>query len=345
MAVWLVRAGKHGEHEHKFFEDKRVYVTWDRLAADLSKMSDRPAVVGEMRKLYPNAKQKQLQNWAAQVWAFARSMTIGDLVAMPLKSQRAIAIGEITGAYQFDPAGPNPYFHYRTVKWIETVPRQKIPQDLLYSLGSVLTICRIQRNDAEARFAAMRKSGWKPEGPLGPSPVAGDDADDEELEADHDLEAAAKDQIARLINARFKGHGLTRLVDAILRAQGYTTYLSPEGADGGADILAGSGPLGFSEPRLCVEVKSEANQIDRPTVDKLLGAVEKFRANHGLFVAWNGYKRTVLKELAGSFFKVRLWTGDDLLNALFENYDKLDEDIRAELPLKQMWTISSTEDD
>lgn len=154
-----------------------------------------------------------------------------------------------------------------------------------------------------------------------------------------------RDQIINLIAAKFKGHGLTRLVDGILRAQGYTTYRSPEGADGGADILAGSGALGFGLPRLCVEVKSEDSAIDRPTVDKLLGAVSKFGANEGLFVAWGGYKSNVQKELASSFFKVRLWTKADLLDALFKNYEGLDEELKAEIPLKRIWTVATREDE
>ncbi|MCD2496624.1 restriction endonuclease, partial [Staphylococcus aureus] len=67
--------------------------------------------------------------------------------------------------------------------------------------------------------------------------------------ADADLNELARDQIAALVAARFKGHGLTRLVEGILKAQGYTTYRSPEGADGGADTLTGSGPLGACAPR------------------------------------------------------------------------------------------------
>jgi predicted Mrr-cat superfamily restriction endonuclease len=77
---------------------------------------------------------------------------------------------------------------------------------------------------------------------------------------DIDVYQHANDQIARLVMARFKGHGLTLLVDAILRAQGYTTYRSPDGGDGGADILAGAGPLGFGAPRLAVEEKSESSR-------------------------------------------------------------------------------------
>jgi restriction system protein len=183
---------------------------------------------------------------------------------------------------------------------------------------------------------------WKPEtiaaATKATSPVT-DDAGE-----DTNLEELAQDQIAQLIATRFKGHGLTRLVEALLKAQGYTTYRSPEGADGGADILAGAGPLGFGAPRLCVEVKSESSPIDRPTVDKLLGAVAKFGADEGLFVSWSGFKSKVQKELAASFFRVRLWTQKELLEQLFAHYDHLDEELKAELPLKRIWTVAAQEE-
>ena len=187
----------------------------------------------------------------------------------------------------------------------------------------------------------MRANGWKPE-TISAATKTTAPATDEGAE-DTNLEDLAHDQIAQLISARFKGHGLTRLVEAILKAQGYTTYRSPEGADGGADILAGAGPLGFGAPRLCVEVKSESSPIDRPTVDKLLGAVSKFGADEGLFVSWSGFKSNVQKELAASFFKVRLWTQKELLEQLFAHYDHLDEDLKAELPLKRVWMVAAQE--
>ena len=74
----------------------------------------------------------------------------------------------------------------------------------------------------------MRTSGWKPETIAAVtqthSPTASGIG---EATADTDLEELARDQIAQLIAARFKGHGLTRLVEGILNAQGYTTYRSP----------------------------------------------------------------------------------------------------------------------
>lgn len=188
----------------------------------------------------------------------------------------------------------------------------------------------------------MRKNGWKPESGIQAvaaiTPILGTVESDAGTEVD--LEERARDGIVRLILSRFKGEGLERLVEGILRAQGYTTWRNSGGSDGGADILAGAGPLGFGSPRLVVEVKSGDTPIDRPTVDKLLGSVTKFGANEGLFVSWSGFKNNVQKELANSFFRVRLWSQTELLDALYEVYDRLDPDLRAELPLKRIWAVA-----
>ena len=88
-------------------------------------------------------------------------------------------------------------------------------------------------------------------------------------------------------------------------------------------------------------MKSGSTPTDQPTVDKLLGAVTKFGATEGLFVSWGGFKPNVQKELAASFFRVRLWSQKELLEQLFSTYDKLDEDLKAELPIKRIWTVTS----
>jgi len=344
MAVWLVRAGSHGEYEQKFIQESCVYVTWEGFKTDMGKLKTRADLIDALNLNYPGEKPRAVANWASQLWPFAHEMQNGDLIVLPLKTQPAILIGEVTGGYKFNSRGPDPYYHLRSVKWLgDPIPRANFAQDLLYSFGAFMTICRIQRNNAEARIAAMRKNGWKPESAAAQTKPASADIEAGET-LDTDLEALAGDQIAQLITARFKGHGLARLVDAILKAQGYTTSVSPEGPDGGVDILAGGGQLGFGSPRLCVEVKSGDTPIDRPAVDKLLGAVSKFGAQEGLFVSWAGFKSNVSKELAQSFFRVRLWSQKELLEALFANYDRLDDDIKAELPLKRIWTVAAQEE-
>ena len=42
---------------------------------------------------------------------------------------------------------------------------------------------------------------------------------------------------------------------------------------------------------------------------------------------------------------MRLWNQNDLIEQLLENYDRLDGDIRAELPLKPIWTVAILDED
>jgi restriction system protein len=229
------------------------------------------------------------------------------------------------------------------VKWLKDVPRSAMDKDILYSLGAIMTICEISRNDAESRVRKMLKLA-----DAKPAPAAGRSRGSERrgrIGGARRLEQLARDEIAALIMRRFKGHGLERLVDAILRAQGYVTFHSPTGSDGGIDILAGSGQLGFASPKICVQVKSEQSPVDHPTFSQLLGAMQTTSADQGLLVAWGGFKPTVEREVPRNFFKVRPWDQKTLLDQLFLHYDQLDEEIRAELPLKRIWTVVPDEAD
>jgi restriction system protein len=122
-----------------------------------------------------------------------------------------------------------------------------------------------------------------------------------------DLERVARDAIAKIVGRRFRGHDLERLVEAILLADGYTVDRTRAGADGGADILAGRGDLGFDAPRVCVQVKSSDYPEDVGTIRQLQGALKNFGADYGLFVSWGGFKSSVYSEGRRSFFQVRLW--------------------------------------
>jgi restriction system protein len=42
---------------------------------------------------------------------------------------------------------------------------------------------------------------------------------------------------------------------------------------------------------------------------------------------------------------VRLWTQKEFLESLFAHYDQLDEDLRAELPLKRIWTVAAQDEE
>jgi len=94
-----------------------------------------------------------------------------------------------------------------------------------------------------------------------------------------------------------------------------------------------------------VQVKSQDTPVESKALNELRGAMQSVHASEGLFVSWSGFKSTVYKQAVASFFNVRLWTQKELLEALFSHYDQLDEDLRAELPLKRIWTVAAQDEE
>ena len=330
MSLWLVRAGRYGEHEKKFLDEKRIYLTRWGLAYDLTSLGDQKELRTLLEKTYPDASKRKIGNNIGQIWRFCKEIHLGDWIIVPSKQRSSIHVAKVEGEYAFNQNGEDPYYHYRDVEWvIQDVPRSNFDQDLLHSFGAIMTICRIHRNDAERRVREMKEKNWKPSGVISTLTTREEEEDTEGDERLNDLEEAARDQLTKRIIARFKGHGMARLVDAVLRAQGYTTYLSPEGPDKGIDLLAAPEPMGFGQPRVCVQVKSGDSPLDRPTLDQLIGVMENVRADHGLLVSWGGFKSSIDREEATQFFRVRLWNQRHIIDQVLTNYEKLDEEIKT----------------
>ncbi|MHB8637981.1 MAG: restriction endonuclease [Fimbriimonadaceae bacterium] len=332
MAIWLVRAGSGGEHEEYALENGVAVIGWWE---DFTSIGSKEQLLQFLVAEHPDTKLKRLMNHQSQVWPFIKGIQVGEIVALPLKHRPAVAFGKVTGEYRFVEDAPLGAKNQRKVQWIKEIPRSAISQDLLYSLGAFMTVCKIWRNDAERRLMDLI------EGKAGPT-VTNEGAVGEENAEEPvgvDLEAFNRDQIRNWVYAKFKGHGLARLTAAVLTAQGYKTVVSPPGADGGVDVIAGTGPLGFEEPRLVVQVKSEQSAVDVKVIRELKGVMKDFNAQHGLIVAWGGFKSSVPRETANQFFEIRLWTGDDLIQSALDNYDRLPDEIRAEMPLKRIWTL------
>lgn len=337
MSVWLVRAGRSGDREDLALSKGIATIGWSELG-DLNRFTTKEEIGVALATCHPDANENRLQNWARQVWAFYRSIHDGDIVAMPLKKRAAIALGYVRGPYKYLPEYASiDACHARDVEWVmKDLPRGNVDQDLLYSLGAFLTVAQISRNNAAERIRALIESNGSQA--LG---VASINSADETLEAASaefvDVERATRDAIVRMIGRRFRGHELERLTAAVLAADGYNVDVTRAGADGGVDLLAGRGELGFDTPRICVQVKSGDSPEDVKTVRELQGALKNFGADHGLFVSWGGFKSSVYAEGRRSFFQVRLWDADDLVDAVLRVYDRLSDEIRGELPLKRVW--------
>ncbi|MDF1807105.1 restriction endonuclease [Hyphomonas sp.] len=342
--LWIVRAGKQGERERDALEEGQLYPGFSSWG-DLTGLADRDALLARLQVEDTESGTNRLRNFAAQLNQFINTIQIGDLVVMPLKVADGIAVGEVTGAYRYDAA--TPHRHSRSIRWIkESIPRSAFKQDLLYSFGAFLTVCEVTRNEALRRVQAVLETGQDP-GPktglpqVAPRAISEIDDTPDASEAFTDIEDLANQQIIALIKSEFAGHGLAQLVAEILRSEGYTTRVSPPGPDGGQDILAAGGSLGLGEDRICVEVKSHDGPANNEVVLKLLGAVHTSGAQTGLLVSIGGVNGPARKLIDDNFFKLRLWQMQDLLKALFRNYDQLSDETRAKLPIKRIWAPMS----
>lgn len=334
MTIWVARAGRYGERENFALEKGLALIGWEELG-DLSSCETKDEISNKLIQYDPNAKAGTISNHASQIWNFIHKMKKGDIFAIPLKTRPAIAIGTIIGDYKFIKEHPTDAQHTRAVEWIgEPIPRNRFEQDLLYSFGSALTVFTVKRNNAEERIKAIL------DGRTYTLPHGNSEEDESLNDLTLDISRYSSDQIVDFIGRRFSGHKMETLISAILRAKGFTVLENEKkGSDGGADILAGKGEMGFDSPRLCVQVKSSDRAIDSKDYDELKGVMQKFGADFGLFVSWGGFKSTVINESRRDFYKIRLWSGDDIVKELQSVYNKLPETVQAEVPLQQIWSI------
>lgn len=341
MTLWMVRGGGKGEYEQRALDEGLALISFEGVG-NLSGANSREDIEQQVRQAFPEWNDNKTWNVTGQLHAFVNRMEAGDLVAMPLKTRPHVALGRVLGPYQFQPDLPFAH-HGREVDWQRPdVPRSALGQDLLYSLGAFMTVCQIRRNDAEERFTALLAGGTDPGfQQRGEASGAGSAGDEDETEGSlvPDIEQLATGQILAELEVRFKGHDLARLVEATLRAQGYFTDLSPPGPDGGVDVLAGRGPLGLDGPKICVQVKSLQRPVGVNVLRELQGSMSTFKADQGLLVSWSGFTTEAQREARHHHFSLRLWEASDLLEAVVENYDRLPEEMRNDLPLKRIWAL------
>lgn len=341
MTLWTVRCGRDGSYEQEVVAQKIVGIGWGDLG-DISKIDSREELMLHFATTFPNESSASLRNQLAQVYAFKSRIQVGDLVALPLKNSASIAFGRVNGGYKFVKNAHYYVAHQRSVEWIKEVPRSLIDQDLLYSFGAFSTVFEVKRNDAEARILALISGTKAPKKQVSHKTDA--IVSDDEIIEQFDVEQFSRDQIRKVIEQKFAGHELAKLVGEILKAEGYTVLISPAGPDGGVDVLAGSGKTGFDDPKVAVQVKSGNVTVDAPTLRDLQGTMSIFGATNGLVVSWGGFTNQALKDARKAFLQIHTWNSDDVIDHITAIYDLLPPETQSILRLKKIWTTLPIEE-
>lgn len=331
--VWGIHAGKTGDADSLFLKHDCVAIGWEAVG-DLGKLAPtREAFRIAVEKAYPGRKPGWYGVTYGQIFRFVHEMAVGDLVVYPSKLDRMMHIGEVTGPFMYRPAQSQGYPQMRPVKWLKHVPRTAFSQGALYETGSAMSFFQI-RNYASEFLAAI-------EGKSVPPPVPVKDDESVSAVAD-DIEENTRDFVLKRLSQELKGHPFADFVAHLLERMGYRTRVSPEGPDGGIDVIAHKDELGFEPPIIKVQVKSGDGSVGDPVVSALYG---KLASGEFALLVTLGTFTTQARNFERSKANLRLIDGRQLVDLIFEHYEKFDSRYKGLLPLRQTYVPSPAEDD
>jgi restriction system protein len=322
-ALWGIHAGRTGDADQLFLTHNVIALGWADIG-DLSKLAaDREAFKARIKECWPDKKERYYWIAGGQLFRFVHEAKVGDHVLYPSKQDRTVHIGEITGPFKYDPKTMPGYPQHRPVKWLKAVPRTHFSQGALYEIGSALSFFQV-RQFADEYLAALT-------GHPTPQPPKQDESVSYVAE---DIEQTTLDYILKLLAQELKGHALAEFVAHLLGTMSYRTRLSPEGPDGGVDIIAHKDELGFEPPLVKVQVKSSEGPIGEPVVSQLNGKVGS--SEFGLVVTLGTFTNQA-KTFARNKSNLRLIDGDELVTLILQHYEQFDSRYKALLPLKRVY--------
>jgi restriction system protein len=336
--MWMVR-GDSGNLFDDFHDNGCVAIGWHELATAQPGMS-RTDLFAIYRKARPEFKTGTITSGVGQVWRFLNEIKLTDWVVTYNPSTRKYLVGEIYGEPKSYPRPEEHMTWTRDVTWHSEIDRDALSAPTKRALGPTLTIFQISASAAteiraraqKQEIADIRTAGIPIVDENG-DPIP-EDLDDQEEAVRQDVEAQSiefiKDRISKL-----DWDDMQELVAGILRAMGYKTRVSPPGSDRGVDIIASPDGLGFSPPRIVVEVKHRRGQMGSKEVRSFLGG--RHNDDRGLFVSTGGFSKEARYEGDRAKFPMMLWELDDIVRHIVENYEALDAATKQLVPLKRLY--------
>jgi restriction system protein len=322
--LWGIHAGKTGDADSLFLEKNCIAVGWVKMG-DLSPLkADRDAFKARVAEVYPEKKPGAIPNNAGQLFRFVHEMKPGDIVVYPSKSDRQVHLGRVEGGYTYDPQTEPKYPNRRAVKWLRSVVRTHFSQGALFEIGSALSLFLVRNYADEFRAALEGKT----------TPATPVEEDESVAAVAGDIEDNTTDFILKRLAQEVKGHPFTDFVAHLLNTMGYRTRVSPEGPDGGIDIVAHKDELGFEPPIIKVQVKSTESSIGDPVVSALYGKVGA--REFGLLVTLGRFSPQAI-IFAKSKSNLRLIDGDEFVKLIFQHYDEFDSRYKSLLPLRRVY--------
>lgn len=265
---------------------------------------------------------------------FLTEVQKGDRVATYDPNLRVYLLGAVTSGPSWR-GGPLPRAF--KVKWTHQTLRDSLSDKTRNGLGSIATFFKASEEaSAELWAKATPLSGSAADAAPPPTSDAPSPGEDEAEEGS--LREDVLERAERLIEDRIVAldwRQMQDLVAGVLRAMGYQTTVSGEGADRGVDIFASPDGLGLQEPRIFVEVKHRDGAMGADQLRKFLGG--RRAGDRCLYVSTGGFTKEARFEAEHSNVPLTLVTLPKLRELLIQHYERLDSETRTLVPLQRMY--------
>jgi restriction system protein len=324
--AWVVRAGDNNEIAELVEQVNAVAIGWKDMG-DLSDLLYRDEFKNRFRECYPEETSNSRINVnTGQVFRFAREIEVGDYILTYIWASREYLIGTIEKPYEYNSQLVHQnYPHIRQVKWIRKVSRDMFSNPAKNSLGSALTVFKVDEHlDEISKIATNGKLELD------------DEQQEEELLPFYDDVKAKADELISDRISHLGAFEMQDLVAALLRAMGYRAVSVKPGPDRGVDIEASPDALGFEKPRVKVQVKHRiGNKVSGPEMRSFTAVIRS--EDYGLYVSTGGFTKEAEFEAEKSHKVIKLLDREQFIELLLEYYDLLDTEFKAKLPLNQVW--------
>lgn len=334
--MWMVRSGSNSAYFDDFLEWNEVTIGFEDVGPIDPEKTSREDVLQRMMEAYPSRKRATNLNAAGQLYRFHADIHGGDAVVTYNAGQRQYYIGHIVGPVRYvEDGGEYEQFYRRPVEWKERCDRDRLRVATKNTLGSTLTIFKINEEAAEDLRSNARSIDAPPDaGPPPPSDTRELDEDAAIQDLRREMIAKADDFIDDMI-VRLDPEEVEDLVASILRAMGYKARRTAMGPDRGVDVFASPDGLGLEEPRIFVEVKHRKERMGAQEIRSFLGG--RSQGDRCLFVSTGDFTKEARYEAERSAVPLTLVDLPTLRELLLEHYENGDIEMRRLVPLRRIY--------
>lgn len=322
--------GLHNDQSLDLVAESFVSIGWSELGDLSGPVIDRSTLKERLATAFPEAKAGAIPVWAGVLTRFMYDMKVGDLVVSPDKLTRTINIGRISSNHFFD-SSVTVHPNRRSVEWLKlNIPRSDLPVSALNEIGSAITLFEVRRHKDVIELLLQG---------IQPDQHAADN-EEEGLEDEPNarrVETYSRDFVEGILRA-MEPVQFENLVAGVLRAMGYHADVTQLSGDGGVDVLASHDPLRLQPPTIKVQVKRTTSSIGGPAVQALIGTLAPGGSELALFVTLGNYSNDAT-HIARTRQDIRLLSGAQFIDLIFEYYSKLDAEWQRLLPLRLVYAV------